>query len=92
MVPTAPPTSKSRAVSFAVTNNYNNNNTDHTNNKASEDVRDEIRRRLSMGTSNKPTLLVRDGDDKSITAKHLRDLKNLRKPMGQRKTAADQLC
>ena len=49
--------------------------TDHTNNKASEDVRDEIRRRLSMGTSNKPTLLVRDGDDKSITAKHLRDLK-----------------
>ena len=31
-----------------------------------------------MGTSNKPTLLVRDGDDKSITAKHLRDLKNLR--------------
>ena len=45
-----------------------------------------------MGTSNKPTLLVRDGDDKSITAKHLRDLKNLRKPMGQRKTAADQLC
>lgn len=92
VVPTAPPTSKSRAVSFAVTNNYNNNNTDHTNNKASEDVRDEIRRRLSMGTSNKPTLLVRDGDDKSITAKHLRDLKNLRKPMGQRKTAADQLC
>ncbi|KGU34262.1 6-phosphofructo-2-kinase [Candida albicans P75063] len=95
VVPTAPPTSKSRAVSFAVTNNYNNNNnnnTDHTNNKASEDVRDEIRRRLSMGTSNKPTLSVRDGDDKSITAKHLRDLKNLRKPMGQRKTAADQLC
>ncbi|KAL6449643.1 PFK26 6-phosphofructo-2-kinase 1 [Candida maltosa Xu316] len=81
VVPTAPPSSlmKSRHPSHIVTNSH-----------ASKEMRDEIRRRLSMGISNKPTLSTRDGDDKSVTAKNLQDLKNLRRPTGLRSSRASE--
>ncbi|RCK63546.1 6-phosphofructo-2-kinase 1 [Candida viswanathii] len=82
VVPTAPPSSlRSRTSSYSVAANNGFNN-----GASSRDMKDEIRRRLSMGVSNKPTLLTRDGDDKSITAKNLQDLKNLRKPAGIKPT------
>lgn len=76
VVPTAPPSSlRSRLASYSVAANNGFGN-------SPGEMKDEIRRRLSMGITNKPTLLTRDGDDKSITAKNLQDLKNLRKPAG----------
>ena len=76
VVPTAPPSSlRSRLASYSVAANNGFGN-------SPREMKDEIRRRLSMGITNKPTLLTRDGDDKSITAKNLQDLKNLRKPAG----------
>ena len=80
VVPTAPPSSSlrsknSRTLSYSMISANNGFN-------GRDNMNDEIKRRLSMGISNKPTLSTRDGDDKSITAKNLQDLKNLRRPPG----------